>query len=179
MSCFEKQCRAFEEEWFTFGSDIHLLREVKGKSLKVNALTVLGLLFSCFLLFSGLDPRCPQDHQPIGDAFPDRHCERDIACIPVRCGNLTNCTWRGMLKDLEEHRRGCAFEKVACTNAGCGQTVERRHHTEHVTKTCPHSHATVTCQYCNQSIPTHQQTVRDWWKQGIDVGRTVCSEARY
>eukprot|EP00117_Sycon_ciliatum_P029607 scpid71642/ scgid3562/ TNF receptor-associated factor 3; CAP-1; CD40 receptor-associated factor 1; CD40-binding protein; LMP1-associated protein 1 len=159
MSCFEKQCRAFEEEWFTFGSDIHLLREVKGKSLKVNALTVLGLLFSCFLLFSGLDPRCPQDHQPIGDAFPDRHCERDIACIPVRCGNLTNCTWRGMLKDLEEHRRGCAFEKVACTNAGCGQTVERRHHTEHVTKTCPHSHATVTCQYCNQSIPTHQQTV--------------------
>eukprot|EP00117_Sycon_ciliatum_P014425 scpid51535/ scgid3562/ TNF receptor-associated factor 3; CAP-1; CD40 receptor-associated factor 1; CD40-binding protein; LMP1-associated protein 1 len=108
---------------------------------------------------SGLDPRCPQDHQPIGDAFPDRHCERDIACIPVRCGNLTNCTWRGMLKDLEEHRRGCAFEKVACTNAGCGQTVERRHHTEHVTKTCPHSHATVTCQYCNQSIPTHQQTV--------------------
>ena len=98
---FEKQCRAFEEEWFTFGSDIHLLREVKGKSLKVNALTVLELLFSCFLLFSGLDPICPQDHQPIGAAFPDRHCEREINRFPVRCGNFTNCTWWGMLEDLE------------------------------------------------------------------------------
>ncbi|XP_065198141.1 TNF receptor-associated factor 3-like isoform X2 [Sycon ciliatum] len=103
------------------------------------------------VLRKGPDPRCPEDRQPLDEVFRDRHCEREINCIPVRCRNFAKCQWRGKLRELEDHLKVCPFEKVACTNKGCPHTVERQHFNEHLAKEC--AHRLTVCKFCNQSIP--------------------------
>ena len=76
--------------------------------------------------------------------FKDKQVERDVWSLRVFCTNKDKgCSWQGELSNIVKgHLKrgavdGCQYEDVKCTN-GCGDVIQRRHFTRHITKECPY-----------------------------------------
>ena len=66
-----------------------------------------------FVLYrKSLDPRCPKDGQPLRMNFKDRHCEREVASLRVKCQRNNQCDWIGELKHLKVRRRNCTLNSA-------------------------------------------------------------------
>uniref|UniRef100_A0A3B3Q7I9 TNF receptor-associated factor n=1 Tax=Paramormyrops kingsleyae TaxID=1676925 RepID=A0A3B3Q7I9_9TELE len=88
--------------------------------------------------------------------FNDAAINKEISELKVHCANQ-GCTWRGILKNYEDHQCQCDFALIPC-NIGCGQMVERRKLASHLVKGCPNNMS--TCSSCSQAMSPAKLQVR-------------------
>ncbi|KAI1900608.1 hypothetical protein AGOR_G00051670 [Albula goreensis] len=82
------------------------------------------------------------------NVFNDAAINKEILELKVHCANQ-GCTWRGILKDYEEHQSGCDHALIPC-NIGCGHMVERKKLASHLKKGCPNNMS--PCPTCSQTM---------------------------
>ncbi|XP_036383854.1 TNF receptor-associated factor 1 [Megalops cyprinoides] len=88
------------------------------------------------------------------NVFNDAAINKEILELRVHCANQ-GCSWRGILKDYEEHQSGCDHALIPC-NIGCGHMVERKKLASHLAKGCPNNMS--PCPTCSQAMsPTELQ----------------------
>ena len=105
--------------------------------------------------------KCPVCRSEDQGVFPDRHIDRKVKNLTIKCPN-TPCSWKGSLCHLEEHRsdaKGCLYEKVACPR-GCNSEIARKTLEKHQNKDCPKRPE--TCEYCawagtHECMPDHHK----------------------
>ena len=119
----------------------------------------------------GRDFNCPIcDDEVTNNCFPDRIVDAEIKSLQVYCTNnkqtyisralhtFTNilpgltqvdnsCSWKGKLKDIDDHLQQCPYQILSCTN-GCGKNIEQRQLQHHLENNCPKR--LIKCQYCNE-----------------------------
>ena len=92
---------------------------------------------------------CPMCRKEDFTTFPNKQNERAVNNLHVFCTNKDKgCDWQGEVNSITGHLAssdGCKFEEVDCSN-GCGESLERRHLSNHIDTECPCSN--ITCQYC-------------------------------
>ncbi|KAJ8414045.1 hypothetical protein AAFF_G00066430 [Aldrovandia affinis] len=84
----------------------------------------------------------------LDNVFNDAAINKEILELKVHCGNQ-GCSWRGVLKDYEEHQSGCDHALIPC-NVGCGHMVERKKLASHLKKGCPNNVS--LCPACSQKM---------------------------
>lgn len=105
---------------------------------------------------------CPEDGALVTAVYPDRFVEREVSNLAITCMNKRlGCEWHGMVKEYEEHLKGCLYQKVPCPNADCGVICRRRDLKKHLETECKFK--SVTCKTCGalvtqNLIKKHQQT---------------------
>ena len=103
----------------------------------------------------GQDFNCPIcDHDLTNKCFPDRRADLEIKSLQVYCTNNKQtaqvdnmCSWKGTLKDIDDHLQQCPYQILSCTN-GCGENIERKQLQHHLENNCPKR--LIKCQYCNE-----------------------------
>ena len=103
----------------------------------------------------GQDFNCPIcDHDLTNKCFPDRRADLEIKSLQVYCTNNKQtaqvdniCSWKGTLKDIDDHLHQCPYQILSCTN-GCGENIERKQLQHHLENNCPKR--LIKCQYCNE-----------------------------
>ncbi|XP_062512459.1 TNF receptor-associated factor 4-like [Corticium candelabrum] len=73
-------------------------------------------------------------------------CRRRIVVCSY-CG--TGCTWKGELRQREQHNKQCGYVPEACSN-NCGQSVMRKDMDNHRRQVC--RRRVVVCSYCRTSL---------------------------
>ena len=100
-----------------------------------------GQHFNCPICHLNLKNKC----------FPDRIVDREIKSLQVYCTNNkqvdNSCSWKGTLKDIDDHLQQCPYQILSCTN-GCGKNIERKQLQHHLENNCPKR--LIKCQYCNE-----------------------------
>ena len=117
--------------------------------------------------------KCPTcRHDLTNKCFPDRRADLEIKSLQVYCTNnkqtynfkhtgsssrehfiflLTqvdnSCSWKGSLKNIDDHLQQCPYQILSCTN-GCGKNIERKQLQHHLKNNCPKR--LIKCQYCNK-----------------------------
>ncbi|KAG5840983.1 TNF receptor-associated factor 1 [Anguilla anguilla] len=71
------------------------------------------------------------------NVFHDAAINKEILELKVHCANQ-GCSWKGVLKDYEEHQSGCDHALIPC-NIGCGHMVERKKLASHLKNDCPNN----------------------------------------
>ena len=104
----------------------------------------IGQHFNC--------PTCR--HDLTNKCFPDRRADLEIKSLQVYCTNNkqtaqadNTCSWKGRLKDIDDHLQQCLYQILSCTN-GCGENIERKQLQHHLESNCPKR--LIKCQYCNE-----------------------------
>ena len=104
------------------------------------------------------------DREVTNKCFPDSRVDTEIKSLQVYCTNnkqtcisrafkyilpgLDNsCSWKGTLKDIDDHLQQCPDQILSCTN-GCGENIERKQLQYHLENDCPIR--LIKCQYCNE-----------------------------
>ena len=86
----------------------------------------------------------------------DKNTDQKIKSLQVYCKNNKqtsflfggdSCSWKGKLKDIDDHLRQCPYQILSCTN-GCGKNIERKQLQHHLENDCPKR--LIKCQYCNE-----------------------------
>ena len=104
----------------------------------------IGQHFNC--------PTCR--HDLTNNYFPDRRADLEIKSLQVYCTNISkSCSWKGRLKDIDDHLQQCPNQILSCTN-GCGKNIERKQLQHHLENNCPKR--LVKCRYCNEKENTFQ-----------------------
>ena len=117
------------------------------------------------LKYIGQDFNCPTcRHDLTNKCFPDRIVDREIKSLQVYCTNNkqishadNSCSWKGRLKDIDDHLHQCPYQILSCTN-GCGENIERKQLQHHLENNCPKR--LIKCQYCNEEENTFQVITR-------------------
>ena len=98
---------------------------------------------------------CPVCRDGKFNVVPNKQVDRKIRSLRVFCTNKEKgCEWQGELNDINDHllREGCMYESIECTY-GCGEILQRRYFTQHITTEC--SHRKINCPYCRLSGRYH------------------------
>ena len=98
---------------------------------------------------------CPTcRHDLTNKCFPDRRADLEIKSLQVYCTNNkkishadNSCSWKGRLKDIDDHLQQCPYQILSCTN-GCEKNIERKLLQHHLENNCPKR--LIKCQYCNE-----------------------------
>ncbi|XP_068024857.1 TNF receptor-associated factor 5 isoform X5 [Melanerpes formicivorus] len=97
-------------------------------------------------------PTCPVDKEAIKmhEVFKDNCCKREVLNLPVFCKNTPDCNSKIILGRYQEHLQQCLFERVQCTNDGCGEQILRKDLKEHLSQHCQFREE--RCQYCDKYV---------------------------
>ncbi|XP_070580773.1 TNF receptor-associated factor 6-like [Ptychodera flava] len=96
--------------------------------------------------------RCPVDNTWFDcnlDVFDDIAMMREVLSLSVLCHyHSDGCSWKGELRELQEHVPVCPYETLSCPNI-CGETFLRKEREEHLSE-CPRR--LVNCKYCSENL---------------------------
>lgn len=98
---------------------------------------------------------CPYCRDKNFNHMHDKHFDRSIKELKIRCINLTHgCNWTGPLMNLTFHLtsesdKGCKFQVVDCP-LQCGEMYERRYTAAHVRCGC--KLRGVSCEHCGDTF---------------------------
>ncbi|XP_068024856.1 TNF receptor-associated factor 5 isoform X4 [Melanerpes formicivorus] len=127
------------------------------------------------------------------EVFKDNCCKREVLNLPVFCKNTPDCNSKIILGRYQEHLQQCLFERVQCTNDGCGEQILRKDLKEHLSQHCQFREE--RCQYCDKyvvfiniknheendcpeyPVPCLQNCSQIILKKEIENHHTVCPEA--
>ncbi|KAJ8263506.1 hypothetical protein COCON_G00159630 [Conger conger] len=107
------------------------------------------------------------------NVFNDAAINKEILELKVHCPNQ-GCTWKGVLKDYEEHQSGCEHALIPC-NIGCGHMVERKKLASHLKKDC--SNNLSPCPACSQILSPTELQKHVCSSPSKEMGPTTTQEA--
>jgi len=106
---------------------------------------------SCYRTAVGDSSICPIDNQQIDikkEIFMDRYLERTISELKCYCKNHKNgCTWKGSVREVENHEGDCSFILVTCER--CEMSITKMEEKDHE-KQCPEKE--ILCDYCKEKL---------------------------
>ncbi|KAE8582431.1 hypothetical protein XENTR_v10020123 [Xenopus tropicalis] len=85
-------------------------------------------------------------------AFSDAAINKEISELKVHCV-IPGCTWRGLMRDYEEHESLCNYALIPC-HTGCGHRVMRKQLADHLESECPNN--TIKCPKCTQHFSSNE-----------------------
>ncbi|XP_032221864.2 TNF receptor-associated factor 6 [Nematostella vectensis] len=98
-------------------------------------------------------PKCPVDNTPLSERelYRDNFAKREMMSFIVWCRlkKERGCTWKGALKELEEHLKGCPCMDTNCPNE-CGAVMQRKEVDKHCAEACPNR--SVPCDHCKMKV---------------------------
>ncbi|XP_043939159.1 TNF receptor-associated factor 1-like [Protopterus annectens] len=88
-------------------------------------------------------PDCQKEHKmnsyiqvsSLQQCFRDNAIKKELLNLPAECP-FSNCTWRGNLRNLKEHKKNCQWEMIECPFKiiGCEEKFLRKDSSQHETQ---------------------------------------------